>query len=174
MQGPLRHNYLIFIFFRRIPSHIPYLSLFPLFPELWKLWLIMTTFLYRNNSFESKSNYNIHFLNFFSGILHHCSSTDFRGSLRCQGWAHCLILFLTRSYLYCVLWPPWTSLVSYCLTSLIKVVKFSYTLTRGTRVKASTWWQCLILLCPFIFNLYIASLKSIFVKVSSENFLFSW
>lgn len=85
MQGPLRHNYLILIFFRRIPSHIPYISSFPLFPELWKLLLIMTNFLYRNNSFESKSNYNIHFLIFFSWILYHCSSTDFSGVLEVPG-----------------------------------------------------------------------------------------
>lgn len=153
MQGPLRHTYLILIFFSEEYPTILYISSFPLFPELWKLLHIMTTFLYRNNSLENKPNYNIHFLVFFHGSFIIVQVLISVGSLRCQGWAHCLILFLTCSYLYCVLWPHWTSLVSYCPTSLIRVMKFSYTLTRGTRVKASTWRRCLILLCPFIFNL---------------------
>lgn len=72
-------------FFSEEYPTILYISSFPLFPELWKLLLIMTTFLYRNNSFENKPNYNIHFLVFFSWILHHCSSTDFSGVLEVPG-----------------------------------------------------------------------------------------
>lgn len=53
-----------FFFSEEYPT-ILYISSFPLFPELWKLLHIMTTFLYRNNSLENKPNYNIHFLVFF-------------------------------------------------------------------------------------------------------------
>lgn len=138
-----------------------------LFPELWKLPYIMTTFPYGNNSFEGNSYHSIHFLKSFHGSFISIQVLLSVRSLTCYGWANCLILFLTRSYLYCMLWPHWTSSVSYCTASLIKIIKFSHTLTCGMRVTWS-WW--LIFLCPFILNLGIASLKSISLKCQLKEF----